>query len=90
MSLFRPIHVAVALLAVVVPSAAALSGATSGDRWSKEERALLRSLSLASLAPLAADPSNRYGDDTAAARLGHRLFFDTRLSSTGTVSCATC
>ena len=59
-------------------------------RWTAEERALLRSLSLASLGPVPADPSNRYADDTAAARLGHQLFFDTRLSSTGTVSCASC
>ena len=92
MSLIRPAHVAVALLAVVVPSAAALYGATASDggRWTAEERALLRSLSLSSLAPLPADPSNRYADDSAAARLGHELFFDTRLSSTGTVSCASC
>ena len=51
---------------------------------------MLRSLSLASLGPLPADPSNRYADDTLAAALGHQLFFDTRLSGTGTVSCATC
>ncbi len=59
-------------------------------RWSSEEQALLRSLTLERLGPLPADPSNRYADDRAAARLGHRLFFDTRLSSTGTVSCASC
>jgi cytochrome c peroxidase len=58
--------------------------------WTKEERAMMRSLSLASLAPLAPDPSNRFSEDTAAARLGQRLFFDTRLSSNGKVSCASC
>jgi cytochrome c peroxidase len=58
--------------------------------WSPKERTLLRSLSLRSLAPLAPDPSNRYADDSSAARLGQRLFFDTRLSSNGKVSCATC
>ncbi|HSU93945.1 MAG TPA: cytochrome c peroxidase [Gemmatimonadaceae bacterium] len=58
--------------------------------WSPKERTLLRSLSLGSLAPLAPDPSNRYADDSSAARLGQRLFFDTRLSSNGNVSCATC
>ncbi len=36
------------------------------------------------------DPSNKYGDDLASARLGQWLFFDTGLSSTGTFSCATC
>ena len=58
--------------------------------WTDDEQALLRSLSLSSLGALPADPSNRYADDPAAARLGHELFFDTRLSSTGTVSCASC
>ena len=37
-----------------------------------------------------ADPSNRWADDRGAADLGHRLFFDQRLSSNGEVSCATC
>ena len=58
--------------------------------WSPKERTLLRSLSLGSLAPLAPDPSNRYADDSSAAKLGQRLFFDTRLSSNAKVSCATC
>ena len=43
-----------------------------------------------SLEPLPADPSNKYADDTAAMRLGSALFFDTRLSGNGKVSCATC
>jgi len=58
--------------------------------WTDAERAMLKSLSLASLEPLAPDPSNRFSDDTTAARLGERLFFDTRLSSNGKVSCASC
>ncbi len=36
------------------------------------------------------DPSNRWSDDSAAAALGQRLFFDVRLSANGTVSCASC
>ena len=59
-------------------------------RWTPQEQRMLRSLSLASLGPLPADPSNRYGDDTVAAHLGRQLFFDTRMSGTGTVSCASC
>jgi cytochrome c peroxidase len=47
-------------------------------------------LSLDSLGALPRDPSNRWADDDAAAKLGERLFFDTRLSSNGKVSCATC
>jgi cytochrome c peroxidase len=86
----RPVAVVAALVALILASAAAVYGFTAGGRWSPEERALLRSLSLGSLGPLASDPSNRYADDSVAARLGHQLFFDTRLSSTGTVSCASC
>jgi cytochrome c peroxidase len=58
--------------------------------WSDEELTTLRSLSLTSLPPLQADPSNRVADDPAAALLGQRLFFDVRLSVDGTVACATC
>jgi cytochrome c peroxidase len=36
------------------------------------------------------DPTNRVADDPRAARLGQRLFFDTRLSANGALSCATC
>ncbi|MHB1312591.1 MAG: cytochrome-c peroxidase [Gemmatimonadaceae bacterium] len=64
--------------------------ATAGAAWTAAERATLQSLSLASLGPLPADASNKYADDPAAARLGAKLFFDTRLSSNGRVSCATC
>jgi cytochrome c peroxidase len=47
-------------------------------------------LSLEALEPLPRDASNRWADDERAADLGHRLFFDTRLSANGRVSCATC
>ncbi len=36
------------------------------------------------------DPTNAVADLPAAATLGKELFFDTQLSPTGTVSCATC
>jgi cytochrome c peroxidase len=79
-------------LAACAALATVLVGALAGRRgeWTAKERETLRSLSLASLGPLPADPSNRYGDDTLAARLGRQLFFDTRLSSNGKVSCASC
>ena len=67
---------------------AALAGRRDG--WTAKERDTLRSLSLASLGPLPADPSNRYADDARAAALGERLFSDPRLSGNGKVSCATC
>ena len=82
---------AAGVVVIVLASAAALFAVSVGaGRWSAEERAILRSLSLTSLGPLPADPSNRVADDSAAARFGQQLFFDTRLSSTGTVACATC
>lgn len=59
-------------------------------RWSREERAVLRSLSLDGQAPMPTDPSNRFANDSSAARLGQLLFFDARLSRTGTISCASC
>ena len=81
-----------ALLATVPVLAAAAAGAVlpANPSWSDEERSLIASMSLSALPPLPADPSNCVADDPDAARLGHRLFFDTRLSSNGMVSCATC
>lgn len=58
--------------------------------WSAEEITTLRTLWINSLPPLPADPSNKYADDGRAAVLGQALFFDTRFSSNGQVSCATC
>ncbi|HVY20811.1 MAG TPA: cytochrome c peroxidase [Bauldia sp.] len=58
--------------------------------WSAKEIEQIASLSLAKLPPLRPDASNRVSDDPAAAALGHELFFDTRLSADGTVSCASC
>ncbi|MDT8399231.1 MAG: cytochrome c peroxidase [Pseudomonadales bacterium] len=58
--------------------------------WSESEIAILTSLSLASLPPLAPDPSNAVADDPLAAELGRALFSDSRLSGQGNVSCATC
>lgn len=58
--------------------------------WSAQEIALIQTLSLTQLPPLAPDPSNAVSDDERAAELGHHLFFDTRMSANGNVSCATC
>ena len=52
--------------------------------------AALKDLWLGSLEPTPADPTNRWADHAGAADLGHRLFFDARLSSDGRVACATC
>ena len=63
---------------------------TSPRPWTDADIASLESLSLASLPPLASDPSNAVADDPRAAAFGHALFFDTRLSRNGGISCATC
>ncbi|MDH5501468.1 MAG: hypothetical protein OEY72_10260 [Gammaproteobacteria bacterium] len=58
--------------------------------WAEDEIVVLRSLWLASLPELPADPSNAVADNPLAAEFGRMLFFDARLSSNGAVSCATC
>ncbi|TFW10577.1 cytochrome-c peroxidase [Oxalobacteraceae bacterium OM1] len=60
------------------------------DGWSKDERETLASLRLSQLPPTPADPSNRVETMPQAIALGKRLFFDSRLSSNGKVSCASC
>lgn len=58
--------------------------------WSEVELRQLRSLWIGSLPPVPPDPSNRVADDERAAAFGQELFFDSRLSANGYVSCATC
>ncbi|MGE3246903.1 MAG: cytochrome-c peroxidase [Beijerinckiaceae bacterium] len=60
------------------------------DGWDAEELAKIASLSIGALPKLPPDPTNKYADDERAAEFGHRLFFDTALSSNGQVACATC
>ena len=69
-----------------------LAGAMQQDVhvWSSAERTLIEGLSLAQLPPLHPDPTNRFADDAAAAAFGEALFFDSRFSSNGKVSCGTC
>jgi len=72
---------------LLLPAAAHASGGVNSHDHGRQEAF---DLSLDTLGPLPADPSNRFADVPAAAELGHRLFFDTRLSLDGRVSCATC
>ena len=55
--------------------------------WTEDELSTLASLRLDTTPR--PDPTNRWADDSAAARLGAALFFDGGLSPQG-VSCATC
>ena len=86
----RVIRLVAGIGAVVLASA--LTGSVRHERakWTPDELSLLRSLSIRTLEPLGEDPSNRYATDPRAASLGRALFFDTRLSGNGSVSCATC
>ena len=79
-----------AIASIVIGSGIAAYLYWPHSTWNEDEIATLRSLWIGSLPPLPPDPSNRYGDDPAAAILGERLFFDTRFSSNGQVACATC
>ena len=54
------------------------------------ETTAVGALSLGNLGAPPPDPSNAVADDREAANLGHALFFDTRLSVNGQVSCGSC
>jgi len=86
-NLLLPLIASATLIAVVGWNYLSIPGVSD---WSEEELRLIASLSLDTLPPLPTDPSNLVADDPAAAEFGHRLFFDTRLSSNGQVACATC
>ena len=49
-----------------------------------------RIMSLSPLPPPPVDVSNQYVDNEQAIQLGRTLFFDTKFSASGTMSCATC
>jgi len=51
---------------------------------------VLEILKLSPLPELPPNPTNQYADNEDAALLGQHLFFDSRLSANGEVSCATC
>jgi len=80
---------------IVISGSVALFGAAllsffgSKPSWSAEELDRLRDLRLVE-GPASPDPTNRHASSEEAAALGHELFFDTRFSSNGKVSCATC
>jgi cytochrome c peroxidase len=76
-------------LALILSVSIAIT-ASGRARWTAAQLGELRSMSLRELDPLPADPTNRVADDPRAVELGKRLFFDTRLSANGEVSCGTC
>ena len=62
----------------------------TSEGWSKDEMAVLASLSLKRLPDVPVDPSNAVERLPAAVDLGRRLFGDARFSGNGAVSCASC
>ena len=58
--------------------------------WSANEIRIIETLQIDSLPPVPKDLSNSVSENPLAAKLGHSLFFDARLSANGKVSCATC
>ena len=86
----RPFHRTAATMLLALSSALLTAFANPVTPWTQEELGQLRALSIRSLPAVPADPSNRVADDPRAAALGHRLFFDQRLSANGKVACASC
>lgn len=64
--------------------------ANTPPQWTEKEIQILYSLSLDRLPALPEDKSNKIENNDTAASLGHHLFFDTRLSATKKIACATC
>jgi len=86
-----PLRIAiVAVAGVLLVLAWQQFGPRSPATWTEADLKLLASLSIDSLPPLPPDPTNAVAEDPRAVELGQRLFFDTRLSTNGAVSCATC
>jgi cytochrome c peroxidase len=78
------------IAAAALASLAAVYAAASGGGAPAPLLREALELSLEALEPLPSDPGNRWADDERAAELGHRLYYDARLSANGQVSCATC
>jgi len=58
--------------------------------WSSQQKQLLLSMSSSLLPKSGKDLSNRYQQNKQAISLGAKLFFDTRLSKSGTIACSVC
>jgi cytochrome c peroxidase len=75
------------LALAVLTSAQAAAGE---DPVAFSDLEIRRIRTLSPLPPPPRDTTNRYADSEAAARLGHHLFFDPRLSRNGRAACVTC
>ena len=73
--------VSAALVVTLAHAAPRIAETRTPHGWSKEERAVLASLSLSRLPPVPVDPSNAVERLPAAIELGRRLFADARFSA---------
>ncbi|MCY4420776.1 MAG: cytochrome-c peroxidase [Gammaproteobacteria bacterium] len=78
------------VILIILTSAIWYTQSGKGMAWTPSEITLLRSLWIANLPSLPTKTGNPVADNPLAAKLGHRLFFDTRLSANGQISCASC
>ena len=84
-------HLLPALLKLVLVSAS-LSNAMAAEtgNWSAVDQLAINNLAITNLPRLPKDPSDLVADDPKAATLGKLIFFDTRFSANGAVSCSSC
>lgn len=59
-------------------------------QWSESETALLKTMHIDAMPMLPEGLTNKYADNSKAAALGHKLFFDKRFSANGEVACVSC
>ena len=90
MTKFVAIIVITLLASVIVVLVLLASDNKQQPPWTDTELATIQSLWLDNLPPLPPNPSNAVADNPNAAVFGQHLFFDTRFSKNGKVSCATC
>ena len=82
----------IALIAagILLSAAYFLLSDPSEQPWTRDEEKTLESLWIGNLSQPPTDSSNAVATNVNAAKLGHKLFFDPRLSVNGQVSCSTC
>ncbi len=88
----NPCKIRHAIIFIVLISICTPWHASFGDQqnWSSDEIDMLRSLWIGSLGAPPLDPTNVYSGNEKAARLGKKLFFDTRFSGNSKISCGSC
>lgn len=85
----RGIRIGISLILLVLPGPSPTLLADQGIRFSAAERAMILAHGPWPPAPTV-DPSNRFSANAAAMDLGRQLFFDSRLSAGGRMSCGSC